>query len=112
MRFRLALLVGALLLGSTLWTPAVAASPRGDAPVTTAPVTTGPVTTGPVTTLGEQPEGGGIIPRPGSGVEPEDAGDRGGALQTVLFVIVVGGVLTIVGLVVRESRRARAERGF
>lgn len=107
MRFRLALLVGALLLGSTLWTPAAAASPRGDAPVTTAPVTSAPVTT-----LGEQPEGGGIIPRPDSGVEPEDAGDRGGALQTVLFVIVVGGVLAIVGLVVRESRRARAERGF
>ena len=111
MRFRLVLLVGALL-GSTLWAPAVAASPRGDAPVTTAPVTTGPVTTGPVTTLGEQPEGGGIIPRPDSGVAPEDAGDRGGALQTLLFVIVVGGVVLIAGLVVRESRRARAERGF
>jgi len=102
MRFRLALLVGALLLGSMLWAPAAAAAPRGDAPVTTAPVTT----------LGEQPEGGGIIPRPGSGVEPEDPGDRGGALQTVLFVVVVGGVVLIVGLVVRESRRARAERGF
>lgn len=107
MRFRLALLVGALLLGSTLWAPAAAASPRGDAPVTTAPVTTAPVST-----LGEQPEGGGIIPRPDSGVAPEDAGDRGGVLQTLLFVIVVGGVASIIGLVVRESRRARAERGF
>ena len=107
MRIRLALLVGALLLGSTLWAPAAAASPRGDSPSTTAPVTTGPVTT-----LGEQPEGGGIIPRPDSGVEPEDAGDRGGALQTLLFVIVVGGVVLIIGLVVRESRRVRAERGY
>ncbi len=66
----------------------------------------------PVTTLGEQPEGGGIIPRPDSGVEPEDAGDRGGALQTLVFVVVVGGVVLIGGLVVRESRRARSERGF
>lgn len=107
MRFRLALLVGALLLGSTLWAPAAAASPRGDGSVTTAPATNAPVTT-----LGEQPEGGGIIPRPGSGVEPEDAGDRGGALQTVLFVVVVGGIVLIIGLVVRESRRVRAERGF
>jgi hypothetical protein len=32
-----------------------------------------------------------IIPRPNSGHEPEDAGDRGGALQlTVLALIVVG----------------------
>ena len=102
MRFRLALLVGALLLGSPLGAPAAAATPRGDAPVTTAPVTT----------LDEQPEGGGIIPRPDSGVEPDDAGDRGGALQTVLFVVVVGGIVLIIGLVVRESRRVRAERGF
>lgn len=66
----------------------------------------------PVTTLDEQPEGGGIIPRPNSGTEPEDSGDRGGALQTVLFVAVLGGVVVIAALVVRESRRARSERGF
>ncbi|WP_436792519.1 hypothetical protein [Actinospongicola halichondriae] len=95
---RLVLFVGSLLLGLTCaWAPAAGAAPAGDAPVTT---------------LGSQPEGGGIIPRPDSGVEPEDAGDRGGALQTVLFVVVLGGVAVIGGLVVRESRRARAERGF
>ncbi len=107
MRIRLALLAGALLLGSTWWTPAAATTPAAFPP--------GIDAVGgdePATTLGEQPEGGGIIPRPGSGVEPEDAGDRGGTLQTVLFVIVVGGVVLIVALVVRESRRARAERGF
>ncbi len=97
-RCRLALFVGSLLLGLTYaWAPAAGAAPVGDAPVTT---------------LGEEPEGGGIIPRPNSGAAPEDAGDRGGALQTVLFVAVLGGVVVIGALVVRESRRVRAERGF
>lgn len=53
-----------------------------------------------------------IIPRPNSGREPEDAGDRGGALQTGLFI----GLVVVIGagaaVVVRQSRRARAERGF
>lgn len=57
-------------------------------------------------------EGDGIIPRPNSGVAPEDAGDRGGALQTVVFVLVLAGVGVIGALVVRESRKARAGRGF
>jgi len=55
---------------------------------------------------------GDIIPEPGSGQEPDDAGDRGGALQTALFV---GLVLAVCGggaIIVRQSRRARAERGF
>lgn len=58
------------------------------------------------------PESGHIIPEPNSGVAPTDAGDRGGSLQTVVFVIVLAGVGVIGALVVRESRKARAARGF
>lgn len=98
---RLALSVGCLLLGLTCaWAPAAAAAPAA------------PVGEAPVTTLGQQPDGGGIIPRPNSGVEPDDAGDRGGALQTLVFVLVLAGVALIIALIVRESRRKRAARGF
>jgi hypothetical protein len=53
-----------------------------------------------------------IIPRPNSGSAPEDAGDRGGSLQTVLFVVVMGGIVLIGVFVARESCRSRRERGF
>jgi hypothetical protein len=56
--------------------------------------------------------GGDIIPDPNSGVEPEDAGDRGGALQTALFAGIVVVVVGIGAGLVVQSRRARAERGF
>ncbi len=48
-----------------------------------------------------------IIPLPNTGVKPTDAGDRGGALQILVFVAIVGGVSTIVALAVRDARRAR-----
>ena len=48
-----------------------------------------------------------IIPEPNSGHAPEDAGDRGGALQTTVLVVVVAGVAGGVFHVVRQSRRAR-----
>lgn len=54
----------------------------------------------------------GIIPRPNSGVAPQDAGDRGGALQTALFLGMVGGIALIGGLIYRESKKARQARGF
>ena len=57
-------------------------------------------------------EGGDIIPEPNSGQEPEDAGDRGGALQSVLFAAIVVGVAGGAFLLVRQSRRSRAQRGF
>lgn len=50
-----------------------------------------------------------IVPSPNSGQAPEDAGDRGGALQLgvlALVVVVIGG--TVTGLV-RQSRRVRAD---
>lgn len=58
------------------------------------------------------PESQHIIPEPNSGVAPTEAGDRGGALQTVVFVIMLVGVGVIGVLVVRESRKARAARGY
>jgi uncharacterized protein HemX len=50
-----------------------------------------------------------MIPRPNSGSAPQEAGDRGGALQLGLLALVVvvigGGVANLV----RQSRRARTE---
>lgn len=48
-----------------------------------------------------------IIPRPNSGQEPADAGDRGGALQILVFVAIVAGVGTLVVLATRDVRRGR-----
>jgi hypothetical protein len=64
------------------------------------------------TTTTAPDRGGDIIPRPNSGVEPEDPGDRGGALQTVLFIGIIGGVAVMGAIIVRQSRKARADRGF
>jgi hypothetical protein len=53
-----------------------------------------------------------IIPQPNVGAEPDDAGDRGGGLQTALFIgiiVVVAGAGTFL---VRQSRQAREGRGF
>jgi hypothetical protein len=51
-----------------------------------------------------------MIPEPNSGRPPSDAGDRGGALQGVVFVLIVIGVGGIGVLAVWESRRARVRR--
>ncbi len=48
-----------------------------------------------------------IIPAPGEGTPPSEAGDRGGALQLALLagvVVVIGGA---VAALVRQSKRAR-----
>ncbi|HEX5367094.1 MAG TPA: hypothetical protein VFW63_10600 [Acidimicrobiales bacterium] len=52
-----------------------------------------------------------IIPRPNSGHEPTEAGDRGGALQVLVLVAIVVGVATVAGLAVRDVRRSRARQG-
>jgi hypothetical protein len=49
-----------------------------------------------------------IIPEPNSGRAPDDAGDRGGVLQGVVFLFIVVGVGGVVTLAVRESRRNRS----
>ena len=64
------------------------------------------------TTTTAPDRGGDIIPRPNSGVEPDDPGDRGGARQTALFIGIVGGVVVMAAVIVRQSRKARADRGF
>jgi hypothetical protein len=48
-----------------------------------------------------------IIPRPNSGHEPTEAGDRGGALQVLVLVAIVAGLGTIALLATRDVRRSR-----
>jgi uncharacterized protein HemX len=48
-----------------------------------------------------------IVPQPNTGTAPEDAGDRGGALQLTLLGLVVVAIGGAVVVVVRQSRRAR-----
>ena len=66
---------------------------------------------GDVSTNDQPVPGNEIIPEPNSGIEPTEAGDRGGALQATVFVAILVGIATIVGLAVRESRKARRARG-
>jgi hypothetical protein len=100
-RRRVAILVALLVTGLVL----VVAPARADA----APGQDEPTTTSP--TFGENPDAPGqhIIPRPNSGTEPDDAGDRGGALQLVVLGAIVAGVSVVVALAVRESRRNRRQ---
>ena len=48
-----------------------------------------------------------IIPLPNTGTKPTDAGDRGGALQILVFVALVVGVGSITALAVHDARRSR-----
>lgn len=67
---------------------------------------------GPPVSTTTVPESGGIIPRPNSGEAPTDAGDRGGILQGAVFFGIVAALGVIAVLVVRQSRKAREDRGF
>jgi hypothetical protein len=58
----------------------------------------------------EPQEGDSIIPDPNSGRGPTEAGDRGGALQVLVLVLIVAGVGGIAAKVVRDARRARGAR--
>jgi hypothetical protein len=62
----------------------------------------------PTTTEIEPAPGDDIIPLPESGTEPEEAGDRGGALQVAVLVAIVVGLGAIVALALRDVRRSRA----
>lgn len=51
----------------------------------------------------------GFLPRPGCGKEPEQAGDRGGALQYVVMAIMLAGIGVIGSVLVRNViKRDRA----
>jgi hypothetical protein len=113
----------AVLLVAALTVPA-AAVPAGAAAATLA--TASAVSTGSsAPAAAQQPEddpdgdpstddaplpGQDMIPEPNSGRPPRDAGDRGGALQGAVLLLIVVGVGGIAALAVRESRRARARR--
>jgi hypothetical protein len=46
------------------------------------------------------------LPKPGCGKEPEDAGERGGSLQYLVFAIMISG-LAIVGISITRSVKKR-----
>lgn len=55
----------------------------------------------------------GLLPKPGCGSEPEQAGDRGGALQYAVFGLIIAGLAVIFTVVFRRvirADRAKAQR--
>ena len=79
-----------------------------------APVPAGAAQPDPDDTTVTEPQpapGDDIIPRPNSGAEPTEAGDRGGALQLAVFVGVLVAVGVIVALAMRDVRKARGRPG-
>lgn len=51
----------------------------------------------------------GFLPKPGCGKEPEDAGERGGALQYTTFAVMIGALGTIGTVIARNViKRDRA----
>lgn len=58
----------------------------------------------------EDDPAGEIIPKPNSGVAPETAADRGGALQWLLLGLIVGFFALGGFSIARQSRRAQAAR--
>jgi hypothetical protein len=111
------LLVASLLvLAAAVLAPPAAAAATPEASVMEVPEV--PVVDGDddggeatTTTLAEGGSTGDIIPRPGSGTPPDDAGDRGGAGQVGVFVAVCVALAIIFGLALRQARRAQARRG-
>jgi uncharacterized protein HemX len=96
---RVVLAVAVLFAAGAMALPAGAqVSPPGE--VDAASTTQSPTTTDQVPTND-------IVPQPNSGAPPEEAGDRGGALQLGLLGLVVAVIAGAVLLLVRQSRRAR-----
>lgn len=52
----------------------------------------------------------GLLPRPGCGVEPTQAGDRGGALQFAVFGLIIVGLTVIFTIVFRNVIRRDKQR--
>lgn len=51
----------------------------------------------------------GFLPKPGCGKEPQQAGDRGGALQWTVFGLILAGVATVGAVLVRNVVRRDRE---
>jgi len=52
----------------------------------------------------------GLLPKPGCGYEPTQAGDRGGALQFAIFGLIIVGVVVVFSVVFRNVLRRDKER--
>jgi hypothetical protein len=52
----------------------------------------------------------GLLPKPGCGVEPTQAGDRGGALQFAVFGLIIVGLVVVFTVVFRNVIRRDRER--
>ena len=52
----------------------------------------------------------GLLPKPGCGVEPTQAGDRGGVLQFAVFGLVIVGLAVVFTVVFRNVIRRDRER--
>jgi hypothetical protein len=52
----------------------------------------------------------GLLPKPGCGIEPTQAGDRGGALQFAVFGLIIVGLAVIFTVVFRNVARRDRQR--
>jgi len=52
----------------------------------------------------------GLLQRPGCGIEPTQAGDRGGAMQVAVFGLILVGLVVIFGVVFRNVLRRDKQR--
>jgi hypothetical protein len=101
---RLPTVLGTTVLLVTTWA-GLAAADDG----TTVPGDTSPDTTFVYDLENEPSQCIGFLPRPGCGKAPQQAGDRGGALQWAVFGVLMAGVGTVGAVLVRNVvRRDRA----
>ncbi|MFM9226298.1 MAG: hypothetical protein ACKOQ1_06695 [Actinomycetota bacterium] len=101
-RFRVLAFVTLVMCAPLAAASATAATPANDVTGATRADTTPTETTIPVTDttfvwdLEKEPsECIGFLPKPGCGKEPQQAGDRGGALQWAVFGVIIAGVATV-----------------
>jgi hypothetical protein len=93
--------LAAVALSLAFSASALASPPDTDAPVTESTV---------VWDLERDPsECIGFLPKPGCGKEPQQAGDRGGALQWAVFGLILGGVGTVGTVLARNVIRRDRE---
>ncbi|HEX6418367.1 MAG TPA: hypothetical protein VFZ77_07715 [Acidimicrobiales bacterium] len=113
----LRLAAAALLAGATLLVmPAAAGAapggpPSGERAPTAAQEPDAPADDDAPTTTADRVPTRDIIPDPNSGRPPSEAGDRGGALQALVFVLILAGLGAIAAVAARDVRRHRAAAG-